>query len=285
MSDLIEVMKELLPGGFLFWPFLAGLIGSFSFGVAGTYVYSRKLSYIATAIGHSSIAGIGLTYFIQDRTGFAMHPLVGGAFFTILMAVFIGFCTLKNPEKGDSIISSTMVVSMSIGLILMHVSQGVNGMSTTAIFFGDIMFVTREDVLIVLGVNALVLFIGLVFYGKLKMICFDEEYARLRGVNASTYYYLMLIMISLAIIAMTTIVGIVLVIALLTLPVVSAALFSRKLWHCMLGGSLFCMLAVILGFITSIVAEWPTGPVIVLISSLLYFVAYLISLLLKSRKA
>ena len=284
MTDLSSVFKELLPGGFLFWPFLAGLIGSLSFGVAGTYVYSRKLSYIATAIGHSSIAGIGLTYFIQDKTGLAMHPLIGGALFTCLMACFIGFCTLRNPDKSDSVISSTMVVSMSIGLILMHLAKDVQSMSTTAIFFGDIMFVTREDALVVLGVNVLVLFIGLVFYSKLKMICFDEEYARLRGINASAYYYLLLLMISLAIIAMTTIVGIVLVIALLTLPIVSAAMFSRKLWHCMLGGALFCLAAVTLGFATSIAWDLPTGPVIVLISSLLYLGSYLISVLLNSRK-
>ena len=185
---MTELFKELLPGGFLFWPFLAGVAGSFSFGVVGSYVYVRKLSYVATAIGHSSIAGIGLTYFIQEKTGLIMHPFIGGAFFTVLMGVFIGFCTLRNEEKGDAVISSTMVVSMALGLILLHMAKNVKTISTTAIFFGDIMFVNKDDVTVILWVNVLVLLAGVIFYNKLKMVCFDEEYARLRGIKSYFYY-------------------------------------------------------------------------------------------------
>ncbi|WDE97831.1 metal ABC transporter permease [Lentisphaera profundi] len=283
---MMELFKELLPGGFLFWPFLAGLVGSFSFGVVGSYVYVRKLSYVATAIGHSSIAGIGITYFIQDKTGWLMHPFIGGAFFTILMALFIGFCTLRNEEKGDSVISSTMVVSMALGLILLHMVENVQTLSTTAIFFGDIMFVTKQDVIVILWVNAVVIFCGVVFYNKLKMVCFDEEYARLRGVNSAFYYYLLLSIISLSVIAMTVIVGIVLVIALMTLPAVTAALLSKRLWQCMVWASILCLVSVTLGFICSISWDIPTGPCIVLISSALYVFVYVItSVFLKTAKA
>lgn len=281
---MIELFKELLPGGFLFWPFLAGLVGSLSFGVVGSYVYVRKLSYVATAIGHSSIAGIGLTYFIQEKTGLLMHPFVGGAFFTVLMALFIGFCTLRNEEKGDSVISSTMVVSMALGLILIHMAENVKTLSTTAIFFGDIMFVSKEDVTVILWVNAVVLFCGVLFYNKLKMVCFDEEYARLRGVNSAFYYYLLLTIISLSVIAMTIIVGIVLVIALMTLPAVTAALLSKRLWHCMVWASLICLLSVTLGFVISISWDIPTGPCIVLISSALYIFVHLLTSLLRKKE-
>ncbi len=236
---MLELFKELLPGGFLFWPFLAGVVGSFSFGVVGSYVYVRKLSYVATAIGHSSIAGIGFTYFIQQKTGFVMHPFIGGAIFTVLMALVIGYCTMKNAEKGDAVISSTMVVSMAMGLILLHMASDVETFSTSAIFFGDIMFVAKEDVLVILWVNALVLSVGVFFYNKMKMVCFDEEYARLRGINSSFYYYLLLVIISLSVVAMTVIVGIVLVIALMTLPAVTAALISKRLWHCMFFAAFF----------------------------------------------
>ena len=141
---------------------------------------------------------------------------------------------------------------------------------------GFILCIRKKIIELNIGIFIGQLFSQKVADNKLKMVCFDDEYARLRGINSSIYYYMLLTIISLSVIAMTIIVGIVLVIALMTLPAVTAALVSAKLWHCMLWASIICLFSVTLGFISSISWDLPTGPCIVMISSGLYLLTHII---------
>ncbi|KPK66579.1 hypothetical protein AMJ82_11710, partial [candidate division TA06 bacterium SM23_40] len=101
-------------------------------------------------------------------------------------------------------------------------------------------------------------------------VCFDGEFARLRGVNVDVFFLLLLVLTALTVVLLVRVVGIVMVIALLTIPAAVAGYFARKLWQTMLLATLFCMAFIIAGIGVSYAYDLPTGPTIILIAGAMY---------------
>jgi zinc transport system permease protein len=267
-----EVLRELfLPGGILFVPFLVGCMGSVAFGIVGSYVTVRRLNSSAVAISHSVLAGIGLAVFLHYRYQWAWcTPLLGAFLAAVVSALIIGRVTLRARHLGDSVTSSVMVIGMAAGLLLLKKTPGY--FEPMSVLFGDTLLVSSRDLWVIGGIDALAVFCGTVFYRRLLAICFDEEYARLRGLRTDAYFYLLLTMTALTVVAMMQIVGIIMVIALLTLPSLTALLFARKLWHCMVISTLLCMTFVTAGLGISFPTDLPSGPVIVMLAGTVFLV-------------
>lgn len=263
MPDLIRQL--LTPDGILFMPFLVGIMGSLTFGIVGSYVTVRRISYVAAAIAHSVLAGIGLAVFLQHRFGWEWCTPMSGAFAAaVLSALIIGKVTLSSEHQGDSVISAVMVIGMAAGLLFLKKTPGY--FAPMSVLFGDILLVSKRDLWIIGGLNAAAVACGVLFYRKLLAVCFDEEYARLRGIRADLYYMLLLLLTALTVVAMMQVVGIIMVIALLTLPAMTALLFVRKLWHCMIVSGGLCALFVTAGLGVSYQTDMPSGPVIVILA-------------------
>jgi zinc transport system permease protein len=267
MNELLEQL--LTPSGVLFYPLIIGLLGSLSFGVIGSYVVVRRISYAAHGISHSVLLGIGAALFLNHTAGWSRFSPFAGAFAAALVAAWIiGSTTLYAPHRTDSVISAVMVLGISGGLIFLARTPGY--FEPMSILFGDILLVSFSDALRITLLNLLTAWIGLRFYTRLQMVCFDEEFARLRGVRVEFWFLLLLTLVAVTVVAMMQIVGIVLVIALLTLPVMTALRFCRKLWQVMIVSTAVCALSVVSGLMLSYLLDLPTGPVIVLLSGALY---------------
>ncbi|NLF17026.1 MAG: metal ABC transporter permease [Lentisphaerae bacterium] len=270
MSDLWRQM--FVPGGILFLPLLVGLTGSLTFGVVGAYVTVRRITYVAAAISHSVLAGIGAAVFLRHHAGWEWcTPMLGAFVAALLAALIIGRVTVAAEHLADSVISAVMVLGMAAGLLFLARTPGY--FSPMSVLFGDILLVSSHDLVVIGLVNAATALTGVLFYRKFLAVCFDEEYARLRGLRSEGYALLLLVLAALTVVAMMQIVGIVMVIALLTLPAMTALLFCRRLWQCMLAGGLLCALCVVAGLALSYRTDLPSGPVIVALSGALYLVA------------
>lgn len=276
MSDLFHQL--FFPSGILFYPLIIGLLGSISFGIIGSYTVVRHISYAAHGISHAVLLGIGGALFLNHLFAWSLSPLAGAVFIALAAAWIIGSATLYAPHRSDSVISAVMVLGMSGGLLFLAKTPGY--FEPMSVLFGDILLVSRTDALLVGLFNLLVILIGAGACFRLQMICFDEEFARLRGIRVEVWFVLLLSLVALTIVTMMQMVGIVLVIALLTLPVLTALRFARSLRQSMIFASLICAGCVTGGLALSYHLDLPCGPVIVLLAG----AVYLLSLCIRRRR-
>jgi len=247
----------------------AGLLSSVALGIIGTYVITRRISYIAGAISHSVLGGIGAALYLQV----VWHcrwcdPMLGAVVAALASALLIGGVSLRAKQREDTVIGAIWSVGMAIGLLFFAKTPGyVDPMSY---LFGNILLLTRGDLVCVLALDVLVIVLGVIFYNKFLAVCFDQEFAQLRGVRVDVYYMLLLCLTALSIVILLRVVGIVLVIALLTLPAAVAGHFSRQLWQMMLLAIVSCMVFTTVGLAVSFQTGLPCGPVIIMFAAAAY---------------
>ncbi len=264
MNDLYQAIIDPI-SPLLRYALLMGLLSSVSMGVVGSYVVTRRISYIAAAIAHSVLGGIGAAIYCQSVLGWKwFDPLYGALAASLAAALLMGFVSLYAKQREDTVISAVWSLGMAVGLLFLYKSpRYVDAMSY---LFGDISLVSRQDLWLVLLMDAVVLAVGIGFYPKFLALCFDEEFAALRGVRPKVYYLLLLCLTALTVVLMLRIVGIVLVIALFTLPPAVAGHFARRLWQMMLWAMLFCALFINSGILLSYQLNLLSGPVIILLA-------------------
>ncbi|MGD9128366.1 MAG: metal ABC transporter permease [Planctomycetia bacterium] len=260
---------------FLRYALIAGLLACVSFGVVGTYVVTRRISYLAGAIAHSVLGGIGVAVYAQEVLGWKWcHPMLGALLAAILAAVLLGLISLYAKEREDTAISVIWAMGMSIGLIFFYLVPNYTDPMTY--LFGNILFVDQTDIWAVLILDIVVVILTLLFHERILAVAFDEEFARLRGLRTGWYFMLLLIMTALSVVLLVRLVGIVMVIALLTIPAAIAGRFVGKVWQIMIVATVLSMLFISSGLYTAYQFELVNGPMIILIAG----TAYLISLLL-----
>ena len=273
MHELIDALRDpAIP--FLRYAFLAGLLSSFAFGIVGSYVVTRRLASIAGAISHCVLGGIGVAIYLDKQAGLTwLHPMLGATVAALLAAIILGLVTLYAREREDTVIGALWAIGMAIGLLFLAKTPGyVDPMSY---LFGNILMISRRDLWMIVGLDAVVAGLGIVLYNRFLAISFDEEFARLRGVRVEAYYLLLLCMTALTVVLMVSVVGIVMVIALLTLPAAAAGRFSARMWQMMALAVLFCMAFVGSGLSVSYVYDLPSGPTIIVIGGAVYLLAAL----------
>ncbi len=251
---------------FLRYALLVGLLASVSLGIVGSYVVTRRISYIAAAISHCVLGGIGVAHYLQAARGIAWcDPMYGALAAALLSAMIIGLVSLYARQREDTVISAVWAIGMAVGLVFLAKTRGYVD-PTMSYLFGNILLISKNDVWLVAIMDAVVVALGLGFYPKLLALCFDEEFAQLRGVRVKLYYMMLLCLTALTVVLLVRVVGIVLVIALLTLPAAVAGHFVRQLWQMMAVAVLCSMAFVTVGLAVSFPTDLPSGPVIILIA-------------------
>lgn len=249
---------------------LVGLLSSVAFGIVGAFVVTRRVTFIAAAIAHSVLGGIGAVLYLRARTGLTwLEPIHGALPAALLASLIIGLVSLRAKEREDTVIGAVWAVGMALGLLLLAKTPGYNK-DTMSYLFGDILLITKRDVWMVAGLDILVTAVAVFFYNKLLAVCFDEEFARTRGLAVEYYYLLLLCLIAVTIVLLVYLVGIVLVIALLTLPAAVAGQFSRRMAWIMVMAVLFCMAFSTAGIALSYPYDLPSGPMIIVTGAAVY---------------
>jgi len=265
-----EFIDALLHHSFLQYALLTGILASIACGIVGTYVVTRRITYIGGGIAHSILGGMGVAYYVSVVYKWNnFQPLYGALIAAVLAAVIIGLVSLRAREREDTVISSIWAVGMAVGIIFISRTPGYS-QDLMSYLFGNILMVGSADLWLIVGLDALVIIVSLLFYNQLAAVCFDEEFARVRGLNVSFYYLLLLCLTALTVVILVTVVGIVMVIALLTLPVAVAGHFTRTLWGTMILATVLSMFFVITGLAVSYGPNLPAGATVILIAGLVY---------------
>ncbi|MBN2291461.1 MAG: metal ABC transporter permease [Pirellulales bacterium] len=254
---------------FMRYALVAGILSSIAMGIIGTYVVARRLTYLAGAIAHSTLGGIGAGLYLRGVPGWqAFDPMYGAVAAAIISALVIGLVSLYAKEREDTVISAIWVVGMSVGIILLtKASAGNDAMSY---LFGSILFISRQDIQTIALFDVFVVLAAIVFHNKLLAVCFDEEFARLRGIHSRLFYLLLLCITALAVVLLVRVVGIIMVIALLSLPAAVAGNFAIRLWQMMVLAIIICSLVVTCGLAISYSGDLEAGPTIVLLAGVVY---------------
>lgn len=251
---------------------LAAFLLSVACGTVGTYVVVRRITYIAAGVAHCVLGGMGVARYLQVVLGWQFfHPMYGALLSALIAAGVIGWVSLNSREREDSAISAVWSVGMAVGVIFVYLTPGYAS-DLMGYLFGNILLVTQQHLYFILGLNILVLLVVFRWFDEFEAVCFDEEFARTRNINVSAVYILLLALTALTVVALAMVVGIVLVIALLTLPAALAARFSGSMPQMMLLGTIFCALFCLSGLTLSYGPDLPAGPMIIVVAGSAYFV-------------
>jgi zinc transport system permease protein len=269
---VIEFLHDLPDHAFLQRALLAGIIASIACGVVGSYVVARRITYIAGGIAHCTLGGMGIAQYLHSVHGWTfLHPLHGATAAALLAAIIIGLVSLHAREREDTVISALWAIGMAVGVLFIAQTPGYSE-NLMSYLFGNILLVSRQDLFLMVGLDVLVVGIGVLFYSKFLAVCFDEEFARLRGVPVTFYYLLLLCLTALTVVVLVTVVGLVMVIALLTLPVAVAGHMVNRLWKIMVVAGLVSIGLTTGGLAVSYAPELPAGATTICLAGLVYLV-------------
>jgi len=246
---------------------LAGcLLASIGCGTIGAYVVIKRIGFVAGGIAHTVLAGLGIAYY------FGAAPLHGAIIAALVAAVLIGWIKLRWRQEEDVLIAGTWSVGMAVGIMFIARSPDY-AVDLTSYLFGNILLVTGTDLALMAVLDALIISIVLLFHRQFLATAFDEEFARLRGVNVEFFYIFLLCIVALTVVLLIQIVGLILVMALLVLPAAAAAQFVTSVTRMMLLGTGLAAVVTSLGLGVSFVTDLPSGATMVVAAGMLYAVA------------
>ena len=270
-------MFEALQYEFIRNALAAGLLASVICGIMGTLVVVNRIVFLSGGIAHAAFGGIGLSFFL------GWPYLVGTMGFSIAAAMVMAAVSLKARHRADTIIGVIWAVGMAFGIILLDLTPGYN-VDLMSYLFGSILAVPRLDLWVMLMVGALIGGFVIYFYKDLLAISYDEEFARIRGVPIRALYFTLIGILAIAIVLIIRIVGLILVIALLTIPPFMVEKYAKSLFQMMMGSSLLGALFTIIGLWLSYAFNLTSGASIILVAGISFFLFFLIDRLLISRR-
>jgi zinc transport system permease protein len=251
--------------------FMAGVLSSILFGVLGSVVTVKRIAGLAGAISHAVLGGIGLAMFLAARGIMpGLPPIAGALVFAVLAAALIGLVSLKAKQREDTVINALWAIGMSLGIIFIAKTPGYA--DPMSYLFGNILLVTIRDLFLLAGLDIVVIFLAWRFYPQIEASAFDEEFARTRGVGTDKVFLVLLAVTAIAVVLLQTFVGIVMVIAMLTLPSGTAGYFSKNLAGMMALSSILTFAFSIIGLSASWTLDLPSGAMVVIVAGACFLI-------------
>lgn len=266
----MEFFTALIEHGFLQSALIAGLLASIGCGVMGTYVVVKRIAFLAGGIAHSVLGGMGAAIY------YGHDPLVGALIAAVVSALIIGAVRLKWKTQEDTLISALWAIGMAVGILFISQTPGYQS-DLMSYLFGNILLVPTDSLWFMVALDAALLAIVAAYHRQFLAVVFDEEFARLRGIPVTFFYLLLLVLVAVTVVLLIQVVGLILVLALLTLPAAVAGHYVHSLGRMMLLATLLGSLVSISGLAISYSPDLPPGPVIILLAGSLYVVSVIFS--------
>lgn len=269
-------MLELLNYTFFQNALLAALLVSVACGTMGVLVMINRLFSMAGGITHGAFGGIGLAFY------FSLPILLSASIFTLFLAFLVAFLSKRYHYRSDSFIAVIWAFGMAFGIILIDLSPGQNS-DLMAYLFGSILAVSANDLWLMAFVDGAFILLLFLFYRQFELVSFDSEFAKVRGVNTSFFHYLLIAMLAFCIVISIRLVGLILVMALLSIPSFIAESFAKRLEVMMIISSCLSAIFCVLGLFLSAYFNLSSGACIIGISCL-FFMLHLAFKLIKLPK-
>jgi len=265
-----DFLAALAAHDFLRNALIAGLLASLGCGLIGPLVVVKRITFMAGGIAHSVLGGMGAALY------YGVDPLLGALLSAILAALLIGAVRLVWKAQEDTLIGALWAIGMALGILFIASTPGYST-DLMSLLFGNILLVSPSALWFMAALDALLLAIFALFYRQFLAVIFDEEFARLRGVPVTFFYLLLLCLVALTVVLLIQVVGLILVIALLTLPAAIAGHHLHSLAGMMLGATLLGALFTSSGLALAYAPDLPPGPVMILLAGAVYVLSALFS--------
>ena len=259
-------MFELLSMSFFTNALFAVAVMSVLTGIIGSYIVSRRLVFMSGGISHASFGGLGMAWFL------GVNPMLGAFVFGVFSALSIEFLSSRGKSEKDSAIGILWSVGMAIGILFIFLTPGYQP-NLMSYLFGNILVVPHGEILFGAVLTLCIAIFFAVFYKPILYIAFDREFATVRRMPVKTVSYLLMVVVALAIIMTMKVMGIILAIAMLTLPPVIASIFCRKLLQLMVASAIIGVVGSVAGLFISYLLDTPTSATIVFTLGVIYLVA------------
>lgn len=273
---------DLLQYTFFQHALLGSLLASIACGIIGTYVVTRRLVFISGGITHASLGGVGFALYS------GLSPLWCTLVFSLGSAMGIQWLSARNDVREDSAIAVFWTFGMALGILFSFLTPGYASDLTTYLF-GNILTITRADLILLAVVTGLLLVFFTLFLRSIVAIAFDPGFARSQGLPVAVFEYVLMAFVAVTVVATLRIIGIVLAISLLTIPQMTANLFTNR-FKSMIGFSiLFALLGCAGGLWVSFLMNVPSGASIIFFSVIIYVLckagrAFFLSLRIRTKE-
>jgi len=261
-------MLDALHFEFMRHALVAGLLASVICGIMGTLVVTNRIVFLSGGIAHAAYGGIGLAFFM------GWPYLAGTIGFSLAAGLVMAAVTLRARHRADTIIGVIWAVGMATGIILLDLTPGYN-VDLMSYLFGSILTVPTTDLWIMLGTGIVVTGFVAVFYKDLLTLSYDEEFARIRGVPVHTLYFALIGLLAVTIVMVIQVVGLILVIALLTIPPFIVEKYAQSLFQMMIGSSVLGAVFTVTGLWLSYAFDLTSGASIIMVAGVAFFLALL----------
>lgn len=253
---------------------IAGVLVSIACGIIGSLVVVKRMASMAGGLSHAAFGGVGLAYFLN------LNPLFGAFIFAVCASLVMSYLYLKQNESMDTTVNIIWSLGMAVGLLFIALTPGY-APDLMSYLFGSILLVGKDYLCILLVLDAFLICIATCFFREIRAVCFDQEFSVVLGVSVKTTVTLLLALIAFSVVMLIQIVGIILTIAMLTLPAAAARNYSSSLGSMILLSGLVSSLVITIGlflsyYLSAVYAiDLPCGPVIVILTTIVYLCSLL----------
>ena len=234
-------------------------------GIIGTLVVTNRMVFIAGGIAHSVYGGVGIAAF------FGLPILIGATGFSVLCAVILAYMLLYAKERLDSLIGSLWAFGMALGVILVELTPGYSK-DFMGYLFSSILSITENDILVMLGFSLFLVTFVVLNYRVILGLSYDDEFTQLQGINTRFFSVMLMVLIAIGIVISMRSVGIILIIALLSIPAYCSEVFTASLAKMMLWASIISFVSMLGGIIIAYHYNLQAGASIVMVLTLFSFV-------------
>ena len=269
---------ELLNYAFFRNALLGSLFASIAVGIIGTYVVSRRLVFISGGITHASFGGLGIGFY------FGINPVISAMVFSVMSAFGIQWMSQKQGVREDSAIAVFWSFGMAVGIMLTFLSSGY-GPGLSEYLFGNILTITTADIYSLVVLSALLLLFVIANYHAIVSVSFDPDFARTRRINIKFIEYIMILFVAITIVLSIRLVGIVLLMSLLTVPQMTANLFTVNYLKIMIYSIIISFAGSVSGLLLSYYLNVPSGAFIIFVLIIIYAVARVVKGLMAKKIA
>lgn len=266
-------MLDALQFDFMRHALAAGVLVSIACGIIGVYVIVNRLVFVSGGIAHTAYGGIGLGYFL------GINPVWGAILFSLAAALGMGVMQRKTPHRADTIIGVMWAIGMAMGIVFVDLTRGYV-VDLMSYLFGSILTVPSSDLIIMAILDVVIIALVAAFYKELLAISYDKTFATVENVPVSAIYIVLLGLIALTVVMLMRVVGLIMVIALLTMPAAISEQFTSNLKKMMVLSIILSIAFTTTGLWLSYALNLTSGATIILVSG----GAFLVSLLYKKRK-
>ena len=253
---------------------IAVVLVNIACGIVGTYVVIKKIVFISGGISHAAFGGIGLGYFL------GINPIATAIPFSLLSALAVGFISKKSKLSEDTAIGIIWATGMALGIIFINLTPGY-APDLFSYLFGNILTIPRSDLIIMLVLDVVIVLVVALFFREFNTISFDEEFSTVVGVPTRILYLMLLCLVALSVVILIRIVGVILVIALLTIPPSICRQFTFSIKKIITSSIITGILLTAAGLWISYILNLASGATIIIF----IVVAFLLSFLVKRLAA